>query len=163
MSNINLTKSDDLNMPNESQKLVAEGLSRSLADSFNIYLKTLNYHWNVEGPKFVAIHNLTEDHYKNLAEAVDDIAENVRMRGFYAPGSLEAFSELSSIKCSSSEGKDAKAMLEDLCKDHEHIISNFKKHIKNFEEVEDSSAADLLTERKSFHEQASWMLRSLLK
>lgn len=158
-----LEKSDDLTSINDEAKSISQALSVVLADTFNLYLKTLNYHWNVEGSKFVAIHNLTEEHYKEMGSAVDNIAERIRMLGYYAPGSFKDFSKLTTLEEADAEGVDSIKLLKNLERDHMTMIGKLKEIAKTAEKNDDSPTVDILNERRNFHEQAAWMLRSLTK
>lgn len=152
----NLAGSDDL-------KPVAETLSQVLADTFTLYLKTLNYHWNVEGARFVGIHNLTDEQYHNMFEAIDTLAERIRALGYYSPGSYEEFSKMTTIHEASTGTVSAGDMLQNLENDHMTLVAKLKESIPVVEKHDDSTTADLLSERRDFHEQAAWMLRSLGK
>ena len=155
-----LEKPIDLDV-DAKKSLLVEGLSRLLADTFCLYLKTLNCHWNVQGERFVAIHQLTETHYKKMQGLVDDAAERIRMLGFFAPGSLKDFMNLTSLTEAEASGVGADEMLESLTTDHGVLIDRLEETINFCEQISDSSTADLLTQQKLFHEEASWMLRSL--
>lgn len=147
----------------EERKPIAKALSKVLADSFILYTKTLNYHWNVEGSRFVGIHKLTEEHYNEMLTAIDAIAERMRALGFYAPGSCARYLELTGLKESPSEHTSAEAMLTDLVDDHMLISKEFEQAALLAEEHHDHSTADLFAGRRKFHDQAAWMLRSLTK
>ena len=145
----------------ENRSEIVEGLSKLLADSYTLYLKTHNYHWNVTGPMFTTLHELFEEHYLELAEAVDVIAERIRALGEFAPGSYQAFSELTEIK-EETEVPDANEMINNLLDSHETIIRHARKVITSDAIEGDEVSADLLTQRMEFHEKTAWMLRSLL-
>lgn len=138
---------------------IAKGLSQLLADSYNLYLKTQNYHWNVTGPQFHSLHLLFEGQYQDLATAVDDIAERIRTLGFRAPGSFTEFSKLSSIK-EASGTPSAEDMVIDLAQDQGTVISTIREVWEKAEEAGDEGTIDLLSGRLSVHEKAGWMLRS---
>ncbi|MEZ5465785.1 MAG: Dps family protein [Lysobacteraceae bacterium] len=141
---------------------IADGLSRLLADSYTLYLKTHNFHWNVTGPMFNALHNLFEAQYTELAVAVDDIAERIRALGFPAPGSYKQFAELTSIE-EETEVLDWRGMVEQLVKGQEVVVRTARKMFPVVDEAGDEPTADLLTQRMTLHEKNAWMLRSLLE
>jgi starvation-inducible DNA-binding protein len=145
----------------ENRSEIVEGLSKLLADSYTLYLKTHNYHWNVTGPMFTTLHELFEEHYLELAEAVDLIAERIRALGEFAPGSYQAFSKLTEIK-EETEVPEAYEMIKNLLDSHETIIRHARKVITSDAIEGDEVSADLLTQRMEFHEKTAWMLRSLL-
>lgn len=152
----------DTGMQQEQRKTIAKGLSRLLADSYTLYIKTHNYHWNVTGSMFVALHNLFEEQYIELATAVDDIAERIRALGEFAPGSYKAFSELTKIE--EEEGHpNAKTMIKNLVKGHETIVLTAKDGLPAANDAGDEGSVDLLTQRITAHEKTAWMLRSLLE
>lgn len=147
---------------NESdRKAIAEGLGKLLADSYTLYLKTHNYHWNVTGPQFRTLHLMFEEQYTELATAVDDIAERIRQLGEFAPGSYAAFAELTSIKEETSH-PHAEQMIENLVLGQEAVIRNARSLVAVVEEAKDEPTLDLLTQRMQVHEKTAWMLRSLL-
>ena len=133
-----------------------------LADSYTLYLKTHNYHWNVTGPMFQTLHKMFEEHYLELATAVDDIAERIRTLGVYAPGSYSQFIELASVKEQTGVPK-ATDMIEDLVVSHETVAKTARSVIPVAEEGNDEASVDLLTQRINLHEKTAWMLRSLLE
>ena len=146
----------------ESQRLrIVEGLSGLLADSYTLYLKTHNYHWNVTGPMFQTLHLMFETQYTELALAVDTIAERIRALGEYAPGSYSQFSTLSSIQ-EETEVPKALDMVANLVKDNEQTTQTARSVFPFAEEGEDEATKDLLTQRIQVHEKTAWMLRSLL-
>lgn len=145
-----------------SNKPVAEALKQVLADSYTLYLKTQNYHWNVTGPNFRGLHLLFEEQYKDLFLAVDEIAERLRTTGEYAPGSFKSFSKMTSIKEATDEHIPAPAMVKDLAKDQATIISVLNKAIKAADKAEDEGTADMLTARLKAHQKNQWMLESSL-
>ena len=145
-----------------SNKPLIDSLKVVLADSYALYLKTQNYHWNVEGPHFKAIHELLEDHYTDLAEAIDDIAEIIRALGAKAPGTWQAYEALTSI-VGGDENADAKTMLDHLAKDHELILKSLFSGVKEAQKVEDEVVVGALAERMTIHRKNLWMLKSMLK
>lgn len=140
---------------------IVNGLSRLLADTYTLYLKTHNYHWNVTGPMFTALHALFEEQYTELSTAVDVIAERIRALGEFAPGSYQAFSELTAIK-EDNEVPNAETMLKNLLDSHEVIIRHARELLQTDAIETDEVSGDLLTQRMEFHEKNAWMLRSLL-
>jgi len=143
------------------RKATAEALSRVLADTYTLYLKTHNFHWNVTGPLFATLHAMFEEQYTALATAVDEVAERIRTLGFPAPGSYRAFAELTVIP--EAEGVPAaEDMIRQLLADHERAAEVIRAVFPTLNKAEDESTADLLTQRLTFHEQTAWMLRSML-
>ncbi len=140
---------------------IAEGLSRLLADTYTLYLKTHNFHWNVTGPMFNTLHLMFEGQYNELALAVDAIAERIRALGFPAPGTYAAYARLSSIK--EDEGvPNAQDMIRLLVQGQEAVVRTARSIFPLLEKVSDEPTADLLTQRMQIHEKTAWMLRSLL-
>ncbi|MCB9091060.1 MAG: DNA starvation/stationary phase protection protein [Halobacteriovoraceae bacterium] len=141
---------------------IAKGLSTLLADSYTLYLKTHNYHWNVTGMMFQTLHTMFETQYTELAMAVDVIAERIRSLGERAPGSYKEFSSLTKI--TEEEGTPpAKDMIKNLVKAHEVVIQTARGLYPIAENANDESTLDLLTQRLQIHEKTAWMLRSLLE
>ncbi len=143
------------------RKDIAAGLSRVLADTYTLYLKTHNYHWNVTGPQFNDLHAMFMGQYTELWNAVDLIAERIRSLGHFAPGSYKAFSELSSIKEEESVPPATK-MLENLLAGHETVARTCRDAFPAAEKASDQPTMDLLTQRLQVHEKTAWMLRSIL-
>jgi len=140
---------------------VARELSKALADSYALYLKTHGYHWNVRGPEFFSLHNLLEEQYREIWAALDEIAERIRALGELAPQSASAFANLTSIKDGDPE-KDSSEMLKELIKDHGVVIATARAALDAADEVGDEASVDLMTVRLAAHEKAAWMLRSSL-
>ena len=143
------------------RKQIAEGLSRLLADSYTLYLKTHNFHWNVTGPMFQTLHTMFEGQYTELATAVDEIAERIRALGVPAPGGYPAYAGLTSIE----EARDvpaAEEMIGQLVAGHETVARTARAVFAAAERGADEATADLLTQRLALHEKTAWMLRSLL-
>jgi len=132
-----------------------------LANTYSLYLKSQNYHWNVVGPNFQALHTLFEEHYTNLADASDEIAERIRALGSPAPGGFDAFSSLRTIT-DGKEGLSAKDMVKDLCDDHEKVLQTLKSCFAEAQKCDDEVTIGLLTDRMTFHEKTIWMLKSSL-
>lgn len=152
----------DIGIPEESRKQIAEGLCHCLADSYTLYLKTHNFHWNVTGPMFQTLHVMFEQHYTELALAVDQIAERIRSLGAFAPATYEEFAELSTIKIVKGVPA-AKNMISELVSGHEAVAKTMRKVFPLAEKGQDEATADLLTQRLQVHEKTAWMLRSLLE
>jgi len=147
---------------NEKDRIdIAAGLSRVLADSYTLYLKTQNYHWNVTGPLFNTVHLMTEEQYTELSTAVDEIAERIRALGVHAPGSYKAFAKLTSI-AEEDEIPSAEEMIANLVAGHEAVAKTARSIIPLVEKASDEPSADLLTQRMQVHEKTAWMLRSML-
>ncbi len=140
---------------------VARELTKVLADSFAVYLKTHGYHWNVRGPEFFTLHTLLEQQYREIWEALDMLAERIRALGELAPQGQAAFANLTSIK-EGDPDKDAPAMLKELMKDHETLIATARAALAAADKDGDDVSVDLLTQRLAAHEKAAWMLRSTL-
>ena len=152
----------DIGIGHKDRKKIAEGLSHLLADTYTLYLKTHNFHWNVTGPMFNSLHTMFETQYTELALAVDSIAERIRALGFPAPGSYATYARLSSIK--EEEGvPDAKYMIRQLVEGCEAVVRTARKVIPLAEAASDEPTADLLTQRMQVHEKNAWMLRSMLE
>ena len=144
------------------EKDVIAALSRLLADSYTLYLKTHNYHWNVTGPMFNTLHTMFETEYTELALAVDEIAERIRTVGARAPGSYREFSELSSVQ-EDSNTTDAKQMIANLVADQKTVVESARRVIEAAETIGDQASADLGVRRIEAHEKNAWMLRSHLE
>ena len=151
----------DLGMDDDARKAIAAGLSRLLADTYTLYLKTHNFHWNVTGPQFNSLHTMFETQYTELALAVDLIAERIRALGEPAPGSYSAFAKLSSI----SEATDVPAateMVRILAEDQLAVVRTARAVFPLADAAHDEPTADLLTQRMQVHEKTAWMLRANL-
>ena len=143
-------------------KPTAEALKRLLADSYTLYLKTHNFHWNVTGPMFTTLHTLFETQYTELALAVDEIAERIRALGHLAPGSYSEFRRLGAVKEAERVPK-ATDMLSELAADYDTVVEAAKRVIAAAEKRGDQASADLATRRIDASEKAAWMLRSHLE
>ncbi|NEQ87511.1 MAG: DNA starvation/stationary phase protection protein [Moorea sp. SIO2I5] len=146
----------------QDRKEIAEGLSRLLADTYTLYLKTHAFHWNVTGPMFNSLHLMFEQQYNELALAVDAVAERIRTLGYPAPGSYSQYAQLSSIP-ETSDVPEAEEMVRLLVEANEAVVRTARSVFPAAERANDESTADLLTERMSIHEKTAWMLRSILK
>ena len=140
---------------------IAAGLSRLLADSYTLYLRTHNYHWNVTGPMFNTLHQMFEDQYTELATAVDEIAERIRALGVLSPGSYREFSELTEIE-EDDAVPTAQQMIANLVSGQETVARTARSIFPLVEKASDEPTADLLTQRMQVHEKNAWMLRSML-
>lgn len=144
------------------RQAIAEGLSRLLADTYTLYLKTHNFHWNVTGPMFQTLHTMFETQYTELALAVDLIAERIRALGFPAPGTYSEYAKLSSIDETPGVPK-AEEMIKLLVQGQEAVVRTARSLFPLVDEANDEPTADLLTQRMQVHEKTAWMLRSLLE
>lgn len=151
----------NIGIDEKERKQVAKGLSKLLADSYLLYLKTQNYHWNVTGKMFQSLHILFEEQYQDLAQAVDVIAERIRALGEFAPGSFNAFTKVTSIK-EETAIPTAEEMIHNLVIGNEAVVTTAREIINLCEEAEDDVTADLMVERMQKHEKNAWMLRSLI-
>lgn len=151
----------DIGLGVEQRQQIAEHLSRLLADSYTLYLKTHNYHWNVTGPQFNTLHTMFEQQYSELAIAVDDIAERIRALGIKAPGSYSDFEKLTSV-AEARGGESAEEMIQQLVTGQETIVRTARQAFPTAEAANDEPTADLLTQRMQSHEKTAWMLRSML-
>lgn len=151
----------DIGIEESQRKKIAEGLSRVLADTYALYLKTHAFHWNVTGPQFQALHGLFETQYTELAVAVDDIAERIRALGVFAPGSYSQFGKLSTIKEETGVPR-AEDMLKQLVQDNEAVVRTARSVLPTAEEGQDEASVDLLVGRMRIHEKTAWMLRSMV-
>ena len=152
----------NLGIGEKDRARIAEGLSRLLADTYTLYLKTHNFHWNVKGPMFQTLHLMFETQYTELALAVDLIAERIRALGFPAPGTYAAYAKLSSIK--ETDGvPDATDMICLLVQGQEAVVRTARKIFPVVNKANDEPTADLLTQRMQVHEKTAWMLRALLE
>jgi starvation-inducible DNA-binding protein len=152
----------DTGIKPSDRKKIAEGLSKLLADTYTLYLKTHYFHWNVTGPMFNTLHLMFETQYTELAIAVDDIAERIRALDEYAPGTYTQFAKLSSI----SESKDvpnATQMIKELVDAHEAVCRTARGVFPAANKADDEATADLVTQRLQIHEKTAWMLRSMLE
>jgi starvation-inducible DNA-binding protein len=152
----------NIGIAEQDRKEIVEGLSKMLADSYILYLKTHNFHWNVTGPMFNSLHTMFMDQYTELWNALDPIAERIRSLGFPAPGSYKKFVTLSSIK--EEEGTpNANDMIKQLIDGQEAVARTARAAFKIADAADDQPTADLLTQRMEVHEKNAWMLRSLLE
>ncbi len=146
----------------EQREEIAGRLSRLLADSYTLYLKTHNYHWNVTGPQFNTLHAMFEEQYTELATAVDEIAERIRALGLPAPGSYAEFTELASVE-EAAGGESSDEMLRQLVIGQETAARTAREAFPAADSANDEPTADLLTQRMQILEKNAWMLRSMLE
>ncbi|GIK99226.1 MAG: DNA starvation/stationary phase protection protein [Alphaproteobacteria bacterium] len=158
---MNKTTKIDIGIGEKDRAAIADGLSHLLADSYTLYLKTHNFHWNVTGPMFNTLHLMFEQQYTELAAAVDLIAERIRALGFPAPGSYSQYAKLSSIK-EETAVPSAEDMIRQLVDGQEAVVRTARKMFPAVDKAADEPTADLLTQRMQTHEKNAWMLRSLL-
>lgn len=152
----------DIGINNEDRQNIADGLSKLLADTYTLYLKTHYFHWNVTGPMFNTLHLMFETQYTELALAVDLVAERIRSLGVYAPGTYAQFSKLTSIDEATDVPK-ANDMIRELVAGHEAVCRTARSVFPAAEKAADEATADLLTQRLQLHEKTAWMLRSMLE
>lgn len=151
----------DIGITEEDRVAIAEGLSRLLGDTYTLYLKTHNYHWNVVGPMFNTLHLMFETQYNELALAVDQIAERIRALGEPAPGSYREFGSLSTVT-EDTDRPEATEMIQRLVEGQETVVRTARSIFPIVEKANDEPTADLLTQRMQVHEKTAWMLRSML-
>jgi len=151
----------DIGLDETTRQEIAAHLSRLLADSYTLYLKTHNYHWNVTGPLFNTLHTMFEAQYTELAAAVDEIAERIRALGVKAPGSYAQFADLTSIRESKGD-ESATDMIRQLVEGQETVARTARAAFPVASGANDEPTADLLTQRMQLHEKNAWMLRSML-
>jgi len=153
----------NIGIEEKDREAIADGLSRVLADTYTLYLKTHNFHWNVTGPHFNALHAMFMAQYTEMWQSVDEIAERIRALGVFAPGSYAAFSRLASVEPTGDDVPSAEEMVAQLVKGHETVARTARDVFKTAEDAGDEPTADLLTQRMQVHEKTAWMLRSTLE
>jgi starvation-inducible DNA-binding protein len=156
------TPNVNIGIDTDTRKAIADGLSHLLADTYSLYLKTHNFHWNVTGPMFNTLHLMFETQYTELALAVDLIAERIRALGFPAPGTYSEYAKLTSIPEPEGVPK-AIAMLQQLVEGQESVVRTARSIFAIVDAAHDEPTADLLTQRMQLHEKNAWMLRSMLE
>lgn len=150
----------DIGIAEEDRKDIAAALQALLATSYTLYLQTHNFHWNVTGPQFRELHLMFEEHYTELATAVDEIAERIRTLGVAAPGTYAAFAQLSAID--EVDGvPSAEDMVEILLKGHEQIVKSCREVLDLSSDADDESTSALVSDRMRVHEKTAWMLRAM--
>ena len=152
----------DTGIPAQQRAAIVHGLSKLLADTYVVYLKTHNFHWNVEGPMFQTLHQMFMEQYTETWNAIDLIAERIRSLGEYAPGTYREYSKLARIKETDGVPK-AEEMVKLLIEGQEAIVRTAREVLPLADEANDEPTLDLLTQRMQIHEKNAWMLRSLLK
>ena len=152
----------DIGIDQQDRTKIAQGLSRMLADTYLLYLKTHNFHWNVEGPMFQTLHQMFMEEYVEAWNAIDLIAERIRALGHYAPGTYKEYVKLGSIKETEGVPK-AEQMVKLLIQAQEAVVRTARSVLPIAEDANDQPTLDLLTQRMQIHEKNAWMLRSLLK
>ena len=155
----------DIGISEKDRRKIADGLSRFLADSYTLYLKTHNFHWNVTGPMFNSLHAMFMTQYTEQWTALDEIAERIRALGFNAPGSYAQFVKLASIKEEPGvpEAPEWQEMVRQLVAGNEAVCRTGRKVLEIADDADDDPTEDLLTQRLQIHEKYAWMLRSLLQ
>jgi starvation-inducible DNA-binding protein len=153
----------DIGLNETVRKDVSEVLGRLLANEYFLYLKTLNYHWNVTGENFISLHQLLESQYEWLIETVDEIAERIRTLGFVTPATYKEFSKKELIIKENEGNQTSKEMLTDLVKSHEALIRELRNDIKKMDGTEDYGTEDMMIQWLEGHEKRVWMLRSHLQ
>jgi len=152
----------DTGISAKDRAAIAKGLSRLLADTYVVYLKTHNFHWNVEGPMFQTLHQMFMDQYTEAWNAIDLVAERIRSLGHYAPGTYREYLELARVKETPGVPK-AGQMVKLLIEGQEAVVKTARELLPIAEKADDQPTLDLLTQRMQVHEKNAWMLRSLLK
>jgi starvation-inducible DNA-binding protein len=155
----------DIGIAEKDRKKIADGLAHFLADSYTLYLKTHNFHWNVTGPMFNTLHLMFMTQYTEQWQALDEIAERIRALGFKAPGSGAQFEKLSSIKEDAADAAipEWQNMVRQLVLGNEAVCKTARKVLKTADSAGDDPTVDLMTQRLQVHEKYAWMLRSLLE
>jgi len=154
----------ELGLPEESQENVASILKVVLADEEMLYQKLRNYHWNVSGHHFFALHKAFEDQYNELADVIDEVAERIRQYGVFAPGTMQEFREMARLSEQPGVYPDARTMVANLVADHEAVIRNLREDIESIDDNDDDvGAEDLLTGILQQHQKMAWMLRTYLE
>ncbi|RKN78698.1 Dps family protein [Ulvibacterium marinum] len=158
------TTKTEIGIKKENRKAVVEMLKQILADEHVLYIKTRNAHWNIEGIDFHSKHVFLEEQYNKLETVIDEVAERIRMLGFYAPGTMKQFLETSQLNEEGPEQNNTKGFFSILLEDHDTIIKFIRKNIsENAEERNDDGTADFIIALMQKHEQMAWMMRATLK
>ena len=152
----------DTGISDKQRAAIVHGMSKLLADTYVVYLKTHNFHWNVEGPMFQTLHQMFMEQYTETWNAIDLIAERIRSLGEYAPGTYKQYSELTRIKETDGVPK-AEQMIQLLIEGQEAVVRTARELRPVADKANDEPTLDLLTQRMQVHEKNAWMLRSLLK
>jgi starvation-inducible DNA-binding protein len=157
------TEADNLNtgISEENSVKVAQELNNVLADEFVLYTKTLNFHWNIEGRDFHALHLFLDEQYNQLQVIIDSVAERIRNVGHFANGSMKEFLASASLQEQTGGVSVSETMIAQLASDHETLIRNLRKLITDFDEkYDDAGSADFVTGIMKEHEKMAWMLRA---
>lgn len=150
----------DIGIKAEDREASAKALSRLLADTYTLYLKTHGYHWNVEGPHFQQLHALFMEQYTEMWTASDELAERIRALGFYAPGAYGQMADLASLKEDEGEPPNWQTMVTTLAKGHEQVAKTAREVLRVAEDAGDDATADVVAPRVTLHEKTAWMLRA---
>lgn len=155
-------RSVQLDIGNDNREMIVANLTKLLADEHVLYVKTRNFHWNVQGMAFGSLHTLFEAQYNEISVHIDDIAERIRSLGYFSPGRMATF--LEEARLSEADAQDGKAqlMLDQLVADHEALVCTLRADIETAEQHQDAGTADFLTALMQFHEKTAWMLRAHL-
>jgi starvation-inducible DNA-binding protein len=162
IQNLNLpAKRDESDAKIDYRRRLADLVTKNVADTLLLMIKTQGVHWNIVGPHFLPVHTLTEEHYRDLFEAADTLAERIRALGYRAPANIGHMREISTVSETAGD-QTAEEMIKELESDHEAVAKRMRGVVKIAESLDDTVTADLLTARIEFHEKAVWMLRSIL-
>ncbi|MEA5620503.1 Dps family protein [Cronbergia sp. UHCC 0137] len=154
----------NIGLTEEQRQGVMNLLNQDLADSYVLLVKTKKYHWDVVGPQFRSLHDLWDEHYEEITENIDEIAERIRTLAGYPIGTMEGFLGIATLKEHSGEIPNATGMVDRLVEDHEQLIRNLREHVDRCsDEFHDQGTADFLTELMEEHEEMAWMLRSFIE
>jgi len=153
----------DIGVAKQQRVLVAEHLSKFLATTYTLYMKSLYYHWNVTGQNFHSLHNLFEEHYEDLHEAGDKIAERIRALGHFAPGTFKEYQKFSKVQEDETVPNSADDMVRNLLADHETCSIEARSVLEQAKKAGDEVTIDMMVERMSVHDEAAWMLRSIIQ
>ncbi|QNK77123.1 DNA starvation/stationary phase protection protein [Winogradskyella sp. PAMC22761] len=157
-------KTPNIGIKDENRKAIANQLSKILADEFVLYSKTLNFHWNIEGPDFHSVHLYLETLYKEQQEIVDTVAEKIRMLGHYAPATLKDYLDLTHLTEETKGGNNSQSIFTELLEDHESTIVFLREEIQPVSDKwKAEGISDYITELMEQHQKTAWMLRAHLK
>jgi len=151
----------NVDLSEQAKRECAEALEKVLADTFVLYLKTHNFHWNVEGPQFRALHEMFEEQYRDLWEAIDEIAERIRALGHPAPGSMDRFKDLAEVR-ESDLIPSASEMLQQLVSDNGTAARTIRAALSTAQDAGDEATAGMLSDRLAYHEKQMWMMKSMM-
>lgn len=156
------SKPVEIGLETASRQSISKSLSKLLASTYCLYIKTLYYHWNVKGQHFATLHELFETQYQDLHSAGDELAERIRALGHFVPGTMKEFLELSVIQEDKTMPEAAEKMVENLLKDNETLSKEARKILKEAETAEDEITVDMMVGRMTYHDKTAWMLRATL-